>query len=118
MTDTETTEDNETEKRPHPARGSEFGLGVTLLAIVGLLTIVIGGSVLIQNGLADDDEPRDRIIRIFEPAPDEPERVCYEEVVPRGGGLFGDLEADDDFDAEAGFADARGNRVVIVCEDW
>ena len=118
MTDTETTEDNETEKRPHPASGSGFGLGMTMLAIVGLLTIVIGGSVLIQNGLADDDEPRDRIIRIIEPAPDEPERVCYEEVVPRGGGLFGDLEADDDFDAEAGFADARGNRVVIVCEDW
>ncbi len=113
MADVETPEENRTEEQPHPNSGSGMDLVFTMLAIVGLLTIVIGGSILIRNALVDE-EPRDRIIRIVER--DEPEQVCYEEVVTRGGGLFGDLEDSDDFDAEAEFAD-DGRRVIIICED-
>ena len=101
----------------NPNSGSWIELGTAFLAIVGLLTIVIGGSLVIRNGLTED-EPRDRTIRIVEH--EEPEQRCYEEVVSGGGGLFGDLDDHDDgdFDAEARFADDRERRVVIICEDW
>lgn len=104
-----------TETPENPERGSWVEHGMTFLAIVGLLTIVIGGAVVIRNGLSD--ERPERIIRVVEPEPDRSEQVCYEEVVRSGGGLFGDLD-DDDFDAEAQFARDGERRVVIVCEDW
>ena len=96
---------------------------MTLLAIIGLLTLVIGGSLLVQRVAGDDDEfervERREVIREQERVErrqvrEEPERVCFEE--RRGGGLFGDRRSNDgDFDAEAEFA---GDRIVVVCEDW
>lgn len=106
----------------NPNRGAWIELGITALATVGLLTLVIGGSILVRNAMTED-ERRERIVRV-QPEPDEPEQYCYEEVTPRNGGLFGDRDdqgadfGQDDFDAEARFADAGERRVIIVCEDW
>lgn len=98
-------------------RGTWLELGITALATLGLLTLVIGGAILIRSGF-DEPERRERILRV-QPVPDEPEQYCYEEVVPRNGGLFGDRDDQgDDFDAEAQFADGGERRVIIVCEDW
>ncbi len=117
MADAEATQVDPNEKQAHPNSGSWLEVAMTALATIGLLTIVIGGAVLISAGLADDDD-EPRIIRVVERPQDEPEQICYEEVVPRGGGgLFGNID-DDDFDAESQFADSRDIRVVIVCEDW
>ena len=93
--------------------GNWIDLGITVLATVGLLTIVIGGSLLLGELIRDDDQPH----RIIIVDPDEPDQYCYEQVVPVGGGLFDDVEPDD-FDAEARFADGRRSRVIVVCEDW
>jgi len=93
---------------------------MTGLAIVGLLTIVIGGSLLAANALDGDDDRRERVVRVVPTEPDETEQVCYEEEVRRGGGLFpeDDYEFDDDFDAEAQFASDQGRQIVIICEEW
>ena len=95
--------------------GGWIEVGMTVLAIVGLLTIVIGGSILIQNVLEEDERTERVERRVIIEEREVDDRECYEE--RRVVGLFGDRDdSDDDFDAEAEFADDR--RTVIICEDW
>lgn len=82
---------------------------MAVLATIGVLTLIIGGSVLVRNALVDENSPRERVERVVprEEPWTERDDLCDD---ARGGGLFGTLDSDDvgdDFDAEAEFACRR-----------
>lgn len=99
----------------------QFGTGfsgcVTILAVVGLLTLVIGGIIgsiaFTRVGAESDPEPP----RFEDPEPYRDLRFEDHDCEERGPGLFGDDDRrfDDGGDAEAQFAD---DRTSVDWEEW